>query len=282
MSCQEGHNNNEGTTTETITDWLSLPPALWSIILHQLPERHFDAYRTAHPFSHALREIVELFLGEDRVRAWIERLTRTDRDIHQAVKDWCKDPVAAEVKYGPISLWRTERVTLMKQLFCEQKKFNGDISGWNVRNVKSMQWMFYGASEFNQDISGWDVRNATSTSGMFEGATQFNQNISGWDVGNVETMGSMFQGASSFDQPLNDWNVENVRDMARMFRDCNCNPHVDNWVVKKVRVVQMFHNNPAFNGRLCGYDVQQLKDVDAMFLKCDSGHAVWHVVRGWQ
>merc|ERR1711924_332586 len=77
------------------------------------------------------------------------------------------------------------------------------------------------------------------------------------------------------------WNVENFMDMSHMFRECNCNPHIDNWVVKKVvRVAQMFRDNHAFNGRLCGWDVQQLKDADAMFLNCDSGYAVWHVVCG--
>jgi hypothetical protein len=30
--------------------------------------------------------------------------TRSDNDIHQAAKLWCNDPIAAELKYGPISL----------------------------------------------------------------------------------------------------------------------------------------------------------------------------------
>lgn len=252
-----------------------------SIMIRQLPERQFDAY--INNTSKALLGIFTLFLEEDGVRDWIERLptTRTDRDIHQAVKDWCKDPVAAEVKYGHISLWRTERVTRMTRLFCGQKEFNDDISGWNVGNVKNMLWMFYAAEKFNRDISGWDVGNVTSTSGMFTRAESFNQSISGWDVGKVQVMSSMFERAISFDQPLGGWNVENVMDMSHMFRECNCNPHIDNWVVKKVvRVAQMFRDNHAFNGRLCGWDVQQLKDADAMFLNCDSGYAVWHVVCG--
>ena len=44
-------------------------------------------------------------------------LVRTDRDIHDAVKEWCAAPENAKSKSGDISEWDTSAVTSMEKLF---------------------------------------------------------------------------------------------------------------------------------------------------------------------
>ena len=63
----------------------------------------------------------------------VSKLQRSDADIQIAVNDWCKDPVAAEQKYGHISKWNTSLVTNMAKLFQYKNNFNDDISKWNVK-----------------------------------------------------------------------------------------------------------------------------------------------------
>jgi len=116
------------------------------------------------------------------------KLTRTDADIKQAVKAWCRewgydnsqrkgvckvpgDPVAAEAQYGHISEWRTEQVTDMGQLFENMSEFNEDLSRWDVSAVTNMYCMFYDASSFNQDLSAWDVSAVTDMRNTFWGAS---------------------------------------------------------------------------------------------------------------
>ena len=79
------------------------------------------------------------------------KYNRSDEDIKPAVNDWCKDPVAATVKYGHISKWNTSLVTNMKELFQFKRNFNDDISKWNVSSVTNMDRMFRG-TPFNGDL----------------------------------------------------------------------------------------------------------------------------------
>ena len=44
-------------------------------------------------------------------------LTRTDDDIHAAVKLWCENPKEAQCKYGHINRWDTSNVTNMNDSF---------------------------------------------------------------------------------------------------------------------------------------------------------------------
>ena len=94
---------------------------------------------------------------------------RSNDDIRAAVNAWCRDPVAAEIKYGHISGWDTSLVTDTKELF-KYKWFNGDISQWNVGNVTNMQEMFYNASAFNQPLEQWNVGNVTRWTHIFYGS----------------------------------------------------------------------------------------------------------------
>ena len=63
----------------------------------------------------------------------LNKRTRTDEDIREAVKLWCSDPAAAEEKYGHISKWDVSRVTNMSELFYKYWLFNEDISRWTCQ-----------------------------------------------------------------------------------------------------------------------------------------------------
>ena len=95
---------------------------------------------------------------------------RSDDDIRAAVDAWCRDPVAAEIKYGHISGWDTSLVTNMSELFKDKRNFNGDISQWNVSNVTNMREMFSYAFAFNQPLEQWNVGNVTNMQVMFYGS----------------------------------------------------------------------------------------------------------------
>ena len=124
-------------------------------------------------------------------------LVRTDADIKKAVNAWCKDPVAAELEFGHISLWNTNAVTDTRELFVFKVHFNDDISQWDVENVTNMHGMFMGASSFNQPLEQWDVKKVTDMEGMFSDASSFNQDISQWQVSEDVNMDGMWDGASS-------------------------------------------------------------------------------------
>ena len=109
----------------------------------------------------------------------------TDENIREAVNAWCDDPVAAEIKYGHISMWDTSEITNMSELFQFKRNFNDDISNWDVSNVTNMQEMFDGARAFNQPLEQWNVGNVTNMQSMFYHASAFNQPLEQWNVGNV-------------------------------------------------------------------------------------------------
>ena len=52
-----------------------------------------------------------------------EKLTRTDVDIHQAGKMWCKDKNRAMSKYGNISEWDTSSVTQHSRMFRDRSYY---------------------------------------------------------------------------------------------------------------------------------------------------------------
>jgi surface protein len=150
----------------------------------------------------------------------LNKLSRTDEDIREAVKLWCSDPAAAEKKYGHISKWDVSHVINMDGLFRDCFSFNDDISGWDVSNVTTMQEMFEHAHAFNQPIGVWDVSNVTNIADMFNFARAFNQPLDAWNTSNMNNMECTFAQAVSFNQPLASWDVSKVtneRDMMYMF-----------------------------------------------------------------
>ena len=70
------------------------------------------------------------------------KFMRSDEDINTAVKDWCRDPIKAEWKYGHISTWNVSRVTDMSELFSRKRSFNEDLSSWDMSAVTNMYGMF--------------------------------------------------------------------------------------------------------------------------------------------
>ena len=118
----------------------------------------------------------------------LNKLSRSDRDIREAVNRWCSDPAAAEERYGHISKWDVSCVTNMAELFRNKWEFNEDIGAWDVSSVTTMEEMFYSAEEFNQPLAGWDVSKVENIKDMFSDATAFNQPLAAWYVSQVENM----------------------------------------------------------------------------------------------
>ena len=107
----------------------------------------------------------------------LNKLSRTDDDIRDAVNLWITDSDAAIEKYGHISQWDVSRVTNMDRLFSDCISFNEDISNWDVSSVTNMSNMFIEASSFNQPIGKWDTQNVTDMDYMFYTASSFNHPI---------------------------------------------------------------------------------------------------------
>ena len=173
----------------------------------------------------------------------LNKRTRTDEDIRDAVEEWCLEPpkhikmkfgtidLDALETYGHISQWDVSRVTDMSTLFEHYEYIIGDISKWDVSNVTNMRSMFRNAW-FNKPIGGWDVSKVTDMSCMFEGAILFNQPIGNWDVSNVTDMSFMFCNASSFNHPIGTWNIEKVTTMSCMFNNArDFEFYIDNWKI---------------------------------------------------
>ena len=83
----------------------------------------------------------------------LNKLSRWDGDISEAVNLWCSDPAAAEKKYGHISKWDVSYVTNMEGLFRGKMEFNEDIGAWDVSSVTTMKKMFHHATAFNQPLA---------------------------------------------------------------------------------------------------------------------------------
>ena len=206
----------------------------------------------------SLKEELEANKLEQIANAKNNIFIRTDKDIRDAVNEWCANPDNAKSKYGDISQWDTSAVTSMKEVFKDKKEFNEDISQWNVSNVTDMTSMFQGASSFNQDISQWNVSNVTDMSYMFAGAESFNQDISKWNVSNVIRMNYLFYKASLFNQDIGRWPIKSDCDLSYMFYDC---------LIEK----------QTFEGKLYGNKI-------AKYFNLDNGNEfmVWEPFTRWQ
>jgi len=125
----------------------------------------------------------------------LERKTRTDEDIRDAVEEWLGDPAAAERQYGHIKDWDVSRVTDMSYLFHGIYGFNEDLSRWQTENVTDMSWMFCNALGFNCDLSRWQTGSVTTMEGMFYGAESFTGDLNQWKTDKVTNMSDIFHNA---------------------------------------------------------------------------------------
>ena len=128
--------------------------------------------------------------------------------LRTAVKDYLRNPVEAEEKYGPITDWDTQWVDDMSNLFKNAHTFNGDISTWDVSNVRNMKNMFLNARSFNRDLSSWNVGNVRNMQKMFSRAHEFNGKISNWDFKNLEDARYMLQDINVFTVSVRDRPIE--------------------------------------------------------------------------
>ena len=91
------------------------------------------------------------------IKQYITFKPKTKNELQKAVDVWCDDKDNAIELYGHISLWNTELITDMSELFINKYKFNDDISCWNVSSVTNMSGMFYFALLFNQPLNKWSL-----------------------------------------------------------------------------------------------------------------------------
>jgi len=168
----------------------------------------------------------------------LEKLTRTDEDIHEAVDGWLKDAAAAERRYGHISEWDVSQVTDMSGLFRVRREaealvtnsFNEDLSRWNTGNVTDMSEMFAGARNFTSDLSQWQTGKVTNMRQMFWASQSFTSDLSKWETGSVTDMSEMFHCAGSFASDVSEWQTGNVTDMSHMFAGSrNFNSDLSKW-----------------------------------------------------
>lgn len=153
---------------------------------------------------------------------------RSDKDIHRAVKMWCRPDTHAQAlaMYGEIGAWKVDDVTNMEGLFSHQEEFNDNISGWNTGNVTTMSSMFDQAKTFNQPVEGLNTSKVTDMSCMFSFALKFNQPVEGLDTANVTDMSRMFKCAFEFRQPVDKLNTSSVTEATEMFKNAGgaCSP----------------------------------------------------------
>ncbi|GMH49757.1 hypothetical protein TrLO_g7306 [Triparma laevis f. longispina] len=174
-----------------------------------------------------------------------------NESLGAAVKEWCKDKVAAAKAAAAWKAIAEDNTTLpkskMKDLLGELgENFHGDeleiqiekCGGFDLQRDKFVTWYREFVKEVLQERSGecialqnlgpirdWDTSEVTSMEKLFgvnddgagKAAETFNDDISRWNVGRVENMDQMFLGCSTFDQDLSGWNVENVQTMNWMF-----------------------------------------------------------------
>jgi len=194
----------------------------------------------------------------------MEKLKRTDADIHTAVSAWDTNRAEAIESYGHIKDWDTSAVTNMERLFDGMRFFNEDLSSWDVSSVTTMDRMFHLAESFNSDLSSWNTSSVTDMHAMFFRATSFTSDLSSWNVNRVTDMRSMFSGAASFTSDLSSWNVRNVTDMTSMFEGATSfTSDLSSWNVrngtKYVSITSMFDNTPAMLVKPVWYPVRYIK-----------------------
>ena len=96
-------------------------------------------------------------LIEDKIKRYIGFTPMTKVQLKTAVKFWYNEEEEALKKYGHISNWNVQNITVMNYMFRCCEKFNQPLNNWNVSNVTNMCYMFYNCCDFDQQVNDWSV-----------------------------------------------------------------------------------------------------------------------------
>ena len=223
--------------------------------------------------------------------------------IQQAVNEWIADPVAAEAKWGHISIWDLKLVTDMTDLFLNKSSFNSDITAWDTRNVTNMTNMFSGAAAFDQDISSWLTRSVTTYTDMFNGATGMlaggflvTPTVSDFNKLNntsIKTAADAWASNASNTElaygHIHDWDTSNVTDMSNLFNNGGYNfgniRDLSNWDVSNVTNMGAMFANVSIHAEalnsLSGWNTSKVENMAQMFNKCNISGASSQAFNSW-
>jgi len=218
---------------------------------------------------------------------------RSNQSLKEAINLWINNREECLFRYDHISLWVTDRITEMSNLFRNCEQFNDNIQNWNTKNVINMESMFENCKEFNQDIGNWNISKVKNTNRMFYNCKKFNQNLNtkqintyglsyiAWNTSNIESMSYMFNGCNIFNGNINNWNISKVRDLSGIFSMChNFNQDIrtkkininrirkkyDAWNVRNVvNMEKTFFFCTNFNQNIGNWDTRNVVNMKKMF-----------------
>jgi surface protein len=162
-----------------------------------------------------------------------------------------------------IGEWDVSAVSDFRQMFDEDKLFNGDLSRWDTSSATDMSGMFAAARAFSSNLSTWDTSNVTTIAGMFEGSG-FEGDISTWDTSSVTSMYLTFF-LTTFTGDIADWDTSSVTSMRHMFGSSDFNGDISGWDTSSVTSMADMFSNSAFIGDISNWDTSSVTDMSSMF-----------------
>jgi surface protein len=138
----------------------------------------------------------EMFDGTNGAKIYIPYRPETKSELQTAINEWITDVSTALSDYGYITLWNTEVITDMSELFLNANNFNDDISNWDVSNVTDFSSMFNGATNFDQNLTTWNIQQNATLNKMFFNASSFSQTLSGMWEDHTGDRTMMFDGTN--------------------------------------------------------------------------------------
>lgn len=91
--------------------------------------------------------------------------------------------VSTKIENIHIENWDVSKVTNMRGMFAQCRKFNCDLSKWNVSSVENMEFMFTRCENFDSDLGNWDVSQVKDMGEMFRNCVKFNgKGLDNWNV----------------------------------------------------------------------------------------------------
>jgi surface protein len=91
--------------------------------------------------------------------------------------------VSDKIENIHIENWDVSKVTNMRGMFAQCKKFNCDLSKWDVSSVKDMEFMFTRCENFDSDLGDWDVSHVKDMGEMFKNCVKFSgKGLDNWNI----------------------------------------------------------------------------------------------------